>query len=390
MATLDGTQMYFIDEAVTAGSTYQYRYYLQKDNEVSLSTAASSVTTELQNPDFRNFVSDGESDEWKVVSPLATRFVEGKTLTLRLFADRDSLNILLEGASSKTYSVYLNTDEKEATGVTDETWASSGFDYLIKDGAMYKAQGQTWSLLSTVNATLGTAGLEVSVSLASFTNLEDNIRIKTAAVIKLVSGTVIELPFADQPTPTYVRMLPARTPTSLTVTNSEATPESRLVIAWESECIQCKGFVLERSENSETGFSEIFRTSSAMLYRNDNLEVNKTYYYRIYAFNETGRSDYSPVMSGTTHSSVTGIEQIERTAKVYPVPVDNVLTVQTEGRLHSVAVRDALGHSVSAREVERDATANQIKIDLSSLSPGMYILWIHSGDHQFPYKILKK
>ncbi len=80
-----------------------------------------------------------------------------------------------------------------------------------------------------------------------------------------------------------------------------------------------------------------------MLYRNDNLEVDKTYYYRVYSFNETGRSDYSPVMSGTTHGRVTGIESIERTAKCIPFLVDNILTVQTEGRLHSVSVRDGAG-----------------------------------------------
>ena len=95
-------------------------------------------------------------------------------------------------------------------------------------------------------------------------------------------------------------------------------------------------------------------------------------------------------MSGTTHGRVTGIESIERTAKVYPVPVDNILTVQTEGRLHSVSVRDALGHFVNAAEVERDEATSQVKMDLSSLAPGVYILWIHSGEHKFPYKILKK
>ncbi len=59
----------------------------------------------LQNPDFRNFVSDGELDEWNVVSPVATRFTNGKTLALRLFADRDKLNILLEGADNEVYTV---------------------------------------------------------------------------------------------------------------------------------------------------------------------------------------------------------------------------------------------------------------------------------------------
>lgn len=388
IAILEGDQMYYFDEAVTPNTNYQYRYYLKQDNAISSSIAPVNISTDIENPDFRNFISDGEVEEWKVVSPVATRFSNGGTLSLRLFADRESLNVLLEGISDEDYTVYLNTDENDLTGVIDATWLNSGFDYMIKDGSLFEAQGQSWSMVSTATSVLGESGLEVSVPLSPFANSGENIRIKTAAVVK-VGATSVQLPFKDHHTATYVRILPAKTPTSLKVSNSEATPQSRLVIEWKSDCIQCKGIVLERSENSEMGFSEIFRTSSAMLYRNDNLEVNKTYYYRVYAFNETGRSDYSPVTSGTTHSTITSIESIERATKVYPVPVEDAVTVQTEERLHAITVRDALGHLIYAGELERD-DANRARVNLSKLSPGIYILWIHAGDHQFPYKILKK
>jgi hypothetical protein len=387
---LQGTQTYFIDEAVEAEASYQYRYYFQYDNEISEFATGSDVDTELSNPDFVNFVSDGVIDEWDVVAPVATRFTDDKTYALRLFADRDSLNVLIEGVTNSTYAVFLNTDENESTGIINEAWAGSGFDYCVRNDSLFQAQGQQWQFVSKVFSTVGARGLEASISLNSLANLGENIRIKTAASLMIAPGVAIQLPFADQYPSTYVRILPAMTPGSLTVSNSEATPESRLVIAWQTECLNCNGFVLERSDNSQSGFSEIFRTSSAKLYRDDNLDVNKTYYYRIYSFNETGKSDYSTVESGTTQSSVTGIERLEHSVKVYPVPVDNILTVRTERRLSSVFIRDALGHVFQPKEVERDELRNEIKIDLSSLAPGVYILWINSGEQKLPRKILKK
>ncbi len=66
-------------------------------------------------------------------------------------------------------------------------------------------------------------GLEVSVPLSSLTNIEENLRIKTAAVDLRSVQRSVQLPFADHHTATYVRMLPAKTPTSLMVSNSEAT-----------------------------------------------------------------------------------------------------------------------------------------------------------------------
>lgn len=390
IVVLDGSQMYFNDESVAAGESYSYRYYIQDDNEVSPLTSVNSVSTKMQDADFENFVSDGNISEWNMVAPVATRYSNGKTYTLRLFADRDSLNVLLEAAHANTYTVYLNTDEKESTGIAVATWDGGGFDYRLRNDSLFRAEGQLWQFEIKLKSKVGDGGVEVSLPMDRLTNMEDNIRIKAAASIKISSSASVELPFAGEEAPTYVRILPATTPVSLTVSNSQATPESRLVVEWQTECLSCKGYVLERSDDSGSGFSEIFRTSSAKLYRDDNLEVDKTYYYRIYSFNETGRSDYSDVMSGTTHQSVTSIEEAVRSAKVYPVPVENILTVQTEKRLHAVLVCDALGHVLNVPEAERDESGHEIKIDVSSLSRGIYVLLIQAGDQTFPYRVLKK
>jgi hypothetical protein len=344
----------------------------------------------LLTPDFQDFVADGDLSEWDVVAPVATRYADETTFGLRLFSDRDSLNVLLEGIENSFYTVFLNTDEMQSTGVTDEIWAGSGFDYCIRNDSLFQAQGQSWNFLEKVSSALGSNGLEVSIPLSRLENLGANIRIKTTALLAVDEDVLVHLPFAGEPPSTYIRLLPALTPQSLAVSNSQATPESRLVIEWQSGCLYCKGYVLERSNTPESGFTEIFRTSLASLYRDDNLEVNKTYYYRIYSFNETGKSDYSAVMSGTTYNDVTGIDDPEQAVKVYPVPVDNMLTIQTEQRLYSVSMTSAMGNVLHPHEVEHDVLLNQMKIDLSALPPGVYILWITAGDRKFPYKILKR
>jgi hypothetical protein len=390
IAILDGTQTSFSDQSVVPGTRYYYRSYAQADHHISAFSPISSVDTKLQDPDFQTFNSNGELQEWAIVAPVATRYSDDKTITLRLFADRDSLNILLEGVENKLYQVYLDTDENAGTGIIDDTWTKSGFDYCVRNDSLFHAQGQSWSFVSNVFSSLGAGGLEVSVSLGNLVNLGDNFRINVAASIRTAANAAINLPAAGKSPATYIRIQPASTPTSFKVSNSQSIPESRLVIEWQNECLNCTGVVVERSDNSDTGFQEIFRTNNALIFRNDGLEVNKTYYYRIYSFNETGISPYSSVMSGTTHATVTAVETIDRYLNVYPVPVSDVLTIQSERRIEMVTIHGAIGHVFGTKEMERNEGHHDVKVNVAMLPSGIYILWVHFREKKIPCKILKK
>jgi hypothetical protein len=388
IATVDGSVSSFVDIEVQPSSTYTYKYYFQLEKDISATTPQANTSTAAQNLDFENYVSNGEISEWAVVPPLATAHLDDVTYTLRLSNDRDSLNILLEGVSNKNYTVFLDTDENVSTGITNDQWEGAGFDFIVRRDSLFQAQDQSWLFVSKVSSANGPAGLEFSVSMSTFTNLGDNLRIKAAASITLPSQEHVNLPFAGRRAVNYIRILPALSPTYFTVSNSEALPESRLVISWTADCLQCKGFILERSDNASTGFVEIFRTLNERIYRNNNLELDKTYYYRMYSFNETGKSIYTVVKSGTTFKNVTGLEDPRDGVKVYPVPVDNELKIEGGSRIASVAIHNSIGQVVYS--IQLIESTGSLSVDLSPLRPGMYIVWVNVDGKKTPHRILKR
>lgn len=69
----------------------------------------------------------------------------------------------------------------------------------------------------------------------------------------------------------------------------------------------------------------------------------------------------------------------------YPNPVNNILNIECNNTIQSVAVYNLLGQSV----VTTNADANTVKVDMSSLSAGNYIVRATSGNKVETFKVVK-
>jgi predicted phage tail protein len=79
-----------------------------------------------------------------------------------------------------------------------------------------------------------------------------------------------------------------------------AISKTRIDLAWTDNSNNETGFKIERSTNGTT-FSQIATVGvNVTTYSNNGLKGNKTYWYRVRAYNGTGNSGYSNVASATT------------------------------------------------------------------------------------------
>lgn len=107
-----------------------------------------------------------------------------------------------------------------------------------------------------------------------------------------------------------------------------------------------------------------------VVFRHYSEEVNKSYELKL---DEIMVDDYS--LSGTSESE---IEKI----KIYPNPVDDVVTIKGKNKIDKIEIFDLTGRLIS--EIMRS------EADLSKLSKGEYFMNIHTNNKIISQKILKK
>src|SRR3989339_153314 len=92
------------------------------------------------------------------------------------------------------------------------------------------------------------------------------------------------------------------TPNDLSAT---AVSASTIELVWIETSKNEIGFKVERSTNADTNWLSIDSVAQNIVtYTDTNLSGNKVYYYRIYAYNTAGNSDYSNVALDTTFNPV--------------------------------------------------------------------------------------
>lgn len=93
------------------------------------------------------------------------------------------------------------------------------------------------------------------------------------------------------------------------IKNPPKTPElyfvsstaSQINLQWEIKGHKAKGFIIQRSFNPADSFSQIAEVGGKKRsYVDAGLEDNTAYFYRIKAYNNDGKSDYSDIVQATT------------------------------------------------------------------------------------------
>ena len=93
------------------------------------------------------------------------------------------------------------------------------------------------------------------------------------------------------------QVAPPAAPTGLTAT---AVSRSQIDLAWSDSSGNEAGFRIERSTNGTT-FAEIGTVgANVTAYQSTGLSANKTYYYRVRAYNAGGHSAYSNTAKAKT------------------------------------------------------------------------------------------
>ncbi|MDQ3688356.1 MAG: S8 family serine peptidase, partial [Acidobacteriota bacterium] len=85
--------------------------------------------------------------------------------------------------------------------------------------------------------------------------------------------------------------------------NATAVSKSQINLAWTDNSNNEDGFKIERSTSSGSGFTQIATVEAGVrAYSSTGLTRNKTYYYRVRAYNAGGNSFYSNTASAKTPS----------------------------------------------------------------------------------------
>ncbi|MCF8380768.1 MAG: alginate lyase family protein [Bacteroidales bacterium] len=183
--------------------------------------------------------------------------------------------------------------------------------------------------------------------------------------------------------------LPPKKPASLV---AEALSSSSIKIKWTDYASDEDGYIIERKENDS--FIELAQLAqNANAYTDVELSESTSFIYRVYAFNASGRSNYSNNDTATTFStiSVPLLDAQEESISAYPNPFTEITSIRF--RLNkpakvSIVIYNAMGQQMvhlgdkilnsGWHELEWDATDSR----KNKAPVGIYFCKFQNGLHR--------
>ena len=186
------------------------------------------------------------------------------------------------------------------------------------------------------------------------------------------------------------------TPNDLSAT---AVSASTIELVWIETSKNEIGFKVERSTNADTNWLSIDSVAQNIVtYTDTNLSGNKVYYYRIYAYNTAGNSDYSNVALDTTFNPVgiiSGEVPIPANYSLnqnYPNPFNPTTQINyyvPQNSYITLKVYDLLGQEVITLFEGMRAMGNYAAtFDGSELSSGMYLYRLNAENFMQTKKLI--
>lgn len=374
IASLPGSEDYYLDTDVDTESTYTYRYRLNTGSQSS--AYSDEIALETNEINQLSISVDGDKSDWGSLGLLNSATSGSQAFSSRAYFDAQKLNLLLEGSISD-YKIYINSDLDSSTGYQSEEDPLHGTDYMITDGLLYHFSDSEWTETETDVSTSSSGNiLEISVNQNELQNLSDNTSI---SFYTLLNSDQVILSTTDNKASIAYRVIPPDIPTGLTITKSEIAPKSRLLMEWNA-CNYCDGYILERSADN-SNFTEIAQLSASTTdTRDDNLEDETTYYYRLLSFNSLGNSAHSEVASNSTGEEILSISN-SKTPQLYPNPT-------TEKIYFSKAYERVSIYSLSGDRLISKFLVNEL--DMSHLKNGIYLIRTENNQSTSIVKVIKQ
>lgn len=357
IAILDSQVPFYKDLDVTDNLSYSYRFKLQDKHYES--DYSNTLVLNKSTNDTINIVIDGQDQDWKTVSPIASVAEDNLSYAIRSYFDSKNAHFLLYGNIS-SYSIYLNTDNSDDTGWESDD-ALNGMDYLIEDGAVFSLNAQENLSLGAVESAVATdSTLELSIDLSLLDNLNAN---PLVGFYSQVNNTT-ELGITDSNEAIKIYRSPlADRPNSL-YTENPVNDKTSIEVFWEA-CQYCNGYELERSDDGTT-FEKVGDFDYTNVKTADRgLTPNQKYYYRLRSHNLISYSEYTDIISSIAGSTPLSIQEQSR-FKIYPNPAKNWIEIGES--LDSIEIFDLSGKSI------KKTFSQDRRIDISDLKKGVFIL----------------
>jgi hypothetical protein len=161
-----------------------------------------------------------------------------------------------------------------------------------------------------------------------------------------------------------------------------------VTVSWQDNSNDEDGFVIYRSDDSLHWDTLKIMPKNTTSYIDSTVLADKIYYYRISAFNNFGRGEYSNVDWVETE---TGVEESELWYKilVYPNPVTDQITIRSgNADVKQIMLTDAAGKMVYYVETLPRGSGT-FTIPAGKLTTGIYILSISTKDGVYYQKIIR-
>lgn len=125
---------------------------------------------------------NGNLNDWTSIAAIATATGQS-ALTLKVTNNAQLLffGVAGSGMDNTQYQIYIDSDNNAGTGYQDSQYGSSGADYLIENGLLYRYTGTggwSWTAVTaTVNASKSATVTELSINRSAFTALGPTIKV---------------------------------------------------------------------------------------------------------------------------------------------------------------------------------------------------------------------
>jgi hypothetical protein len=267
--------------------------------------------------------------------------------------------------------IYRSTPGGTATTLLAPNPTNAHFFRLLKAGTNYTAfygssTAGPWTQLgpSGINLNFGTSGINVGMGVSS-----TNATAMSTAVFKITDNTI-------------------PLPPELLDFSANNVNNNYVSLTWQTSTEENNDhFEVERSSNT-TKFETINTTkslgnsSTAQSYSaRDDAPIRGINYYRLKQVDSNGRATYSSTKKVKFGTDVAPL--------IYPNPVTTLFTaVSGKELIREIVIYNAEGRAVQF--VMGNSTDEDLKVNVSLLSNGVYFLKVKTDSQIYPFKMIKK